>query len=117
MFVIAELPPQIRYKKIITVGVWYDKIIKPPMNLFLRPFCQKILQNQIIKWKDPFTGEINNSNISAPLFIADAPARAQILNILSFNGEYGCNMCQLRTVQCENVSGKKTVRVYPYKKK
>lgn len=116
MFVIAELPPHIRYKNIITVGVWHDKDIKPPINLFLRPFCQKLCENQYIKWKDPETGEENISKISAPLFIADASARAEIQNLLCFNGQYGCNICELKTVACENESGKKLVRVYPYKK-
>lgn len=114
MFVIAELPPEIRYKTIITAGFWYDKNIKPPMNLFLRPFCQTLLNNEIIEWKDPDSEEINQSRIVAPLFIADAPARAQIQNILNFNGEYGCNICELRTVSLENSDGKKMVRMFPY---
>lgn len=116
MFVVAELPPDIRYKNIIIAGIWYEKTIKPPMNLFLMPFCQKILNNKTIYWKSSSTNEVNCSTISAPLFIADAPARAQIQNILNFNGEYGCNICELKTIALENIDGKKLVRTYPYKK-
>lgn len=102
MFVIAELPPQIRYKNIIIAGVWYDCTIKPSMNLFLRPFCQKLKEKQTVEWQDPISGTTCTSKIIAPLFIADAPARAQIQNILNFNGSYGCNICEIKTVACKN---------------
>lgn len=57
------------------------------------------------------------SKIIAPLFIADAPARAQIQNILNFNGKYGCNICEIKTKRCKPVFGKKIIRVYAFPQK
>ncbi|CAD6234319.1 GSCOCG00012389001-RA-CDS [Cotesia congregata] len=47
--------------------------------------------------------------------IADAPARAQVQNIMNFNGRYGCNICEIRTVRAKKIDGKKTCRIYPFK--
>ncbi|XP_074096310.1 uncharacterized protein LOC141525650 [Cotesia typhae] len=117
MFTVAELPEYIREKHIIITGLWYDDHCKPPMNLFLRPICCKLKECFIkgIDWVHPKTGNSVNSKITAPLIIADAPARAQIQNILSFNGRYGCNICEIRTVRSKNIPGKKACRIYPYK--
>lgn len=118
MFVIAELPPSIRYSYIVTFGLWCSNKLKPPMNLFLQPFCTKVQEcfNVGVEWVDSLSGEKHTSKIIVPLFIADAPARAQIQNILNFNGKYGCNICEIKTTRCKRTGGKKTVRVYPYKR-
>lgn len=117
MLTIAELPPEVRNNHIITAGLWFDRTLKPPMNLFLQPFCMKIQKCfDGIEWTDPLTGKNITSIIKAPLLIADAPARAQVLNMLNFNGRFGCNLCEIETKQCSQVSGKRRVRIYPYKK-
>lgn len=115
MFTIAELPEHLRELFIVTVGLWYDDDCKPSMNTFLWPFCLKFKKyfEDGIHWIDRTTGENITSRIVAPLIIADAPARAQIQNILNFNGHYGCNMCEIRTKQCQRVVGKKSYRIYP----
>lgn len=117
MFTIAELPEHLRESFIVTVGLWYDDDCKPSMNTFLRPFCLKFKKyfEDGIHWVDQTTGENITSRIVAPLIIADAPARAQIQNILNFNGHYGCNMCEIRTKQCQRVVRKKSCRIYPLK--
>lgn len=119
MFIIAELPPEIRNNYIITAGLWFDTDLKPPMNLFLQPFCLKIIKcfDDGIQWIDPVTENHIKSTIRVPLIIADAPARAQILNMLNFNGRFGCNMCEIETKQCESITGKRRIRIYPYKKR
>lgn len=70
------------------------------MNTYLRPLCLKLqscfkqggficIHPRIkIKYK---------SQIKAPLIIADAPARAMILNMQYFNGKYGCQTCEIKT--------------------
>lgn len=118
MITIAELPPDVRNNYIITAGLWFDKDIKPEMNLFLQPFCIKIKKclTDGIQWIEPFSKDNVTSIIRAPLFIADAPARAQILNMLHFNGQFGCNICEISTKPCRPLTGKRTVRIYPYKK-
>lgn len=87
------------------------------MNLFLKPIFSKLTQCFInsINWINPISIKTINSKIVAPLMIADAPARAQIQNILDFNGRYGCNICKIRTVKSKKISKKKICRIYPFK--
>ncbi|XP_074115224.1 uncharacterized protein LOC141537917 [Cotesia typhae] len=117
LFIIAELPQDIRDNYVIFAGLWYDNLIKPPMNVFLMPICLKLRKYfcKGIDWTNPKTKEIVNTKIVAPLVIADAPARAQLQNILNFNGRYGCNICEIKTVKCTKIAGKKTVRCYPFR--
>ncbi|XP_044590185.1 uncharacterized protein LOC123268851 [Cotesia glomerata] len=117
MFTIAELPENIRDKFIIVIGLWYDDKCKPSMNLFLKPIFDKLKQCFVdgIDWINPRTGQVTNSKIVTPLIIADAPARAQIQNIMSSNGRYGCNICEIRTVKSKRIAGTKTSRIFPYK--
>jgi len=67
-----------------------------------------------INWLHPQTKIIHSTKIIVPLIIADAPARAQILNIFNFNGQYGCNICKIKTQTCLRIEDKKTVRIYPF---
>ncbi|CAD6233584.1 GSCOCG00012284001-RA-CDS, partial [Cotesia congregata] len=117
MFTIAELPLNIRDKYIIIIGLWYDDSCKPSMNLFLKPIFNKLKQCFVtgIDWINPKTRETIKSKIVAPIMIADAPARAQVQNIMSFNGRYGCNICEIRTVKSKPIAGLKTSRIFPYK--
>lgn len=116
MFTIAELPEKVRESYIIMAGLWYDDQSKPPMNLFLKPICSNLKDCFIdgIDWVDSKTGNTINSKIVALLMIADAPARAQVQNIMNFNGRYGCNMCEIRTVRAKKIVGKKPCRIYPF---
>lgn len=52
--------------------------------------------------------------MTAPLIIADAPARAQIQKILNFNGTYGCNLCEIKTQRCKQIKNVKNANYYPY---
>ncbi|XP_036140791.1 uncharacterized protein LOC118644940 [Monomorium pharaonis] len=116
MFTIAELPEHLRESFIVIVGLWYDTNSKPLMNTFLQPFCKKLNEcfHNGISWIHPTTKKVYTSKIVAPLIIADAPARAQIQNILSFNGKFGCNICEIKTKQCRTIAGKKIIRVYAF---
>ncbi|XP_011689954.1 PREDICTED: uncharacterized protein LOC105451282 [Wasmannia auropunctata] len=118
IFVIAELPEYLRMSFMVMIGLWYDDTCKPLMNVFLQPFCSK-LRNCFyngICWTYPETNEQIISKIVAPLIIADAPARVQIQNILSFNGKYGCNICEIKMKKCKKISGQRSYRIYPFKK-
>ena len=97
IFMIAEIPQHLRENFLIVCGAWYDKK-KPNMNTFLRPFCLKLKEcfEKGITWTNPKTKEQFVSRVTAPLIIADAPARAQVQNILNFNGRYGCNICEIK---------------------
>lgn len=119
MMMIAELPKHLREFFLIPVGLWYNNKHKPLMNTFLLPFCEKFNYyfQQGIRWTHPNTNEVYISKIVVPLFIADAPARAQIQNILNFNGKYGCNICEIKTKRCKPAVGKKIIRIYAFPQK
>ena len=98
MFVIAEVPEHLRDSLMIVAGIWYDTQSKPLMNTFLRPLCEKLndsFQNGVL-WTNPKTQEICVSKLVAPLFIVDAPERAELQNTLYFSGKYGCNICEIK---------------------
>lgn len=50
----------------------------------------------------------------APLFVADAPARADVLNMQHRMGDCGCNLCEIKTRNCKVTEGKRSHRVYLY---
>lgn len=118
MFMILEVPEHLREHFLIITGVWYDANIKPLMNTFLRPFCEKMndIFNHGINWTNPKTNQLCTTRIVAPLFCADAPARADILNMQNHNGTFGCNCCEIKTTPCEKVKvkGKHNRRIYAY---
>lgn len=94
-FVIAEVPLQLRFKFIIVGAVWLDEH-KPYMNTFLKPTVQELksIAELGVKWVHPKTAEEHVSRVTVPVFSADAPARAQIQNILNHGGKNCCNICE-----------------------
>ncbi|KAK3929686.1 LOW QUALITY PROTEIN: Halomucin [Frankliniella fusca] len=95
-FVIAELPPHLRYKYVFVCGIWIDER-KTNLNSYLRPFVTEIsLLNESggVKWVHPKTKLQHSTTVTVPIFIADAPARAQLQNILSHGGKHCCNVCE-----------------------
>jgi len=85
----------------------------------MQPFCSKLQKcfHDGICWTHPETGEKIISKIVAPLIIADAPARAQLQNIVNFNGRYGCNICEIKMKKCEKIGVEKCFRIYPFYEK
>ncbi|KAE8741821.1 hypothetical protein FOCC_FOCC012653 [Frankliniella occidentalis] len=95
-FVIAELPPHLRYKYVLVCGIWIDET-KPNLNSYLRPFVTEISllnENGGVKWVHPKTKLQHSTTVTVPIFIADAPARAQLQNILAPGGKHCCNVCE-----------------------
>lgn len=105
MSMIAELPPHIRENYIVMIGLWYDSDQKPLMNTFHRPFCHKLKQcyEKGIQWKNSKTEHLYVLKVVSPLFNADSPARADVLNTQSFNGKFGCNICEKMTSRCRRI--------------
>ncbi|XP_074098920.1 uncharacterized protein LOC141527394 [Cotesia typhae] len=116
MFTIAELPEHLRESHLVMIGFWCDSDKKPSMNTFFRPFWEKLVTcfTKRIKWIDLITHKEFISKVVAPLFIADAPARAEIQNIQYFSGKYGCNICEIKQKRCQPVVGRKTIRIYKF---
>ncbi|KAE8742012.1 hypothetical protein FOCC_FOCC012453 [Frankliniella occidentalis] len=112
---IAEVPVHLQRSFMIILGVWYGPH-KPDMNTYLKPFAEKmrLLDREGVFWKNPSTGNIEESLVRLAVVVCDAPARAMIQNLLYFSGRYGCNICEIRTVKSTPVPKKKRIRVYPY---
>ena len=91
MFTIMEVPPVLRSSFLIVSGIWFDKKLKPNMNMFLEPFVtslSKIHDEGGVTWKHPDSGLQLQSPVKAPLILADAPARAAVLNMQEHNAKY-----------------------------
>lgn len=114
MYQIAELPEHLRDSHTMVLGLWYDGKNKPRMNTFLQPVVDQVKKCFFdgFSWTNPETNEVVTSKVTAPLFIADAPARATIQNIVNFNGCFGCNTCEIETQPCLPIPNKKNVRAY-----
>ena len=104
---IAELPPKIRssYKNIVPLMFIVGNC--PNFNIIFETFLQKL--KNTIENKVSITIEKNEFNIQLCAFVADAPARAKVLNINQFNGKNGCFHCLNPGI---NLSQKGNKRVY-----
>lgn len=107
---VNELPPHLRAKNILLLGLWFGK--KPVMNVFLQPFvqeCRELESNGFI-----FGNEILPRKVFALLLSADSPARAIVRNVKQFNGKHGCDWCEFEGVTVPTNNGP-PVRYYPYR--
>ena len=102
MFTFVEVPPHLRSSFTIVWGIWFDKHKKPDMNLYLKPFVSalEIINGEGgVTWKHPESNEVHRSPIRAPVIIADAPARAAVLNMQEHQSKYACNTCEQKTTK------------------
>lgn len=121
-YVIIELPPQLRFKFVLINGIWLDNC-KPYLNTYFKPFMQEVrtINTEGIKWVHPRTKEVKTTYITVPSFCADAPARAQIQNILSHGGRHCCNICEQKMKKLPEqpiipgVKRKRRRRVFTYR--
>ena len=107
---VNELPPHLRAKNILLLGLWFGK--KPIMNVFLQPFvqeCRELESNGFL-----FGNEILPRKVFALLLSADSPARAIVRNVKQFNGQHGCDWCEFEGVAVPTNNGP-PVRYYPYR--
>lgn len=103
MITIAELPENLRSNFITPIGLWCDGKCKPTMNTFFKPFCDKLTNyyNEGIKWTNSRNGD-------------EIVSKALIQNIQNFNGNFGCNMCELSMKKCKKIKGKRNKSTYPF---
>lgn len=103
---VNELPPYLRFlkKNIIIAGLWLDNE-PPPMELFLKPFCNelKLLFYEGVKIKNFVYKIICTTGC------ADSVARCKLLNSKQFNGNFGCTFCKHPGVLVK-VGGSKQLR-------
>ena len=91
---VTSLPPDIRYNAeyTMTAALWLGPC-KPPMKLILPPVLSIIskLENNGMELLTPQGPKILKAKLLVGVF--DFPAKAMALNIVQFNGYYGCPYC------------------------
>ncbi|KAL1480323.1 hypothetical protein MTO96_051129 [Rhipicephalus appendiculatus] len=92
-FIINELPPHIRFKNPVLAGLWFGRT-HPQMQLFLQKFVEEVNSTEAVCWQPK-----GNARVSKPHVLCvsvDAPARASVQNMVTFNGYFGCTWCVMR---------------------
>ena len=92
--IVNNLPPDIRMKSenVITASLWYGSC-KPPMQCLLSPVVKTLrkLSTVGITLSTPIGPKTFRGKLQLGVF--DLPAKAAVLNMKQFNGEYGCSTC------------------------
>ena len=91
---IVNLPPNIRFNRkfIILASVWYGPN-KPDMNILLKPILSKL--NELLQRGKLINTSDGRKTMKCKLLLCvfDLPARAMAVNMIQFNGYYGCLIC------------------------
>lgn len=99
---IAELPYRIRIRNALVLGIHAGQT-KAPESMF-KPLIDELLEFEA----NPLQVSIGDKELSLKVriltVVADAPARATILNCKDFSGKHGCNICQVTTFWDSNAS-------------
>lgn len=99
---INELPTITRWQNLLIGELWFGKG-KSYMFLFLNAFVEQFNAIETILWKCFQTGQTLSTKIYMVCCIADAPARAAVMNRKQFNGYYGCPWCYQRGTLVQGV--------------
>ena len=115
-FIVNELPYQLRLlKESMIIGRPSFGEEKPNMRVFLKHIVTElvILERDGILVKSP---SIPHPFVSKVILLAgtcDLPAKCLILNMIQFNGMFGCSKC-IQPGSSFSTSARGTVHVYPY---
>lgn len=104
---ITNLPPDIRMdlRYLLLAGIWLGPV-KPDMVVILQPILDRI--HTLYKEGLPILTPVGHKLLRAKLLcvVFDLPARAMAINLIQWNGRYGCTHCLDEGTQ------KSHVRVY-----
>lgn len=109
--IINELPFTHRFKKenMIFAGFWFGQE-KPQANLFMSKFVdsiQKLYRGVKLFIRD--LGTVEEIKAMIICGTCDLPAKALFLNMVQYNGKYGCQKCKIESEKVDNT------RVHRYK--
>lgn len=89
-----ELPYKLRRNNLFLCGIWFRHDVRVPMNVFLKPFIDELVQlasgfeTTTFRSKEPIFIKVHML-----LGIADSPARYKLQGFKQYNGEYGFPYC------------------------
>jgi len=98
---IGKVAPRLRSRYLIVNAVWVDASA-PTMSVFLKPFVEELKEIHEaggFEWKHPETDDDVKSRVVAPLFVGDAPVRADVLEVMRYNATCGCEKCEAKAVK------------------
>lgn len=91
---ITNLPPDIRMdlRYLLLAGIWLGPV-KPDMAVVLQPILDRIhaLYEEGLPMLTPAGEKVLRAKLLCAVF--DLPARAMVLNLIQWNGRYGCTHC------------------------
>ncbi|KAE8752351.1 hypothetical protein FOCC_FOCC000823 [Frankliniella occidentalis] len=90
---INELPPKLRVKNMLMVGIWVGKS-KPKMEVLLQPFVNECNQLSSTGFNWHHNGEDIHSLVIPMCCCVDSQERYKLLNHRGFMGYYGCTFCE-----------------------
>ncbi|XP_049273652.1 uncharacterized protein LOC125759283 [Rhipicephalus sanguineus] len=64
------------------------------MQLFLTKFVEEVNSTEAVRWQ--YKGNLHASKPHVLCVSVDAPARASVQNMVTFNGYFGCTWCLMR---------------------
>lgn len=113
---INELPFKDRKKRqnTLLVGFWYGSQ-KPNMNIVIHKFRAQI--EKLFNGIEVVLPNGNTITVRGVILMGtcDLPAKCQCLNMMQYNGEYGCCICLCKGITYQ-LGPNSHVHVYPYEK-
>lgn len=101
---VTNLPPDVRMdlRYLLLAGVWLGSV-KPAMSVILQPILDKIhcLYENGIMVSTPSGDKCLRAKLLCCVF--DLPARAMALNLMQWNGHFGCTYCLDEGTQVSHV--------------
>lgn len=104
---------RIMKENVILAGLWF-RPSDPAVNLFLQPIYDQLEElGQAVNLIVPDTDELQTVTASLLCGTCDAPARADFLNHVRFNGNHGCPRCLSKGY---NIKGEDfgNTHIYPF---
>lgn len=89
-------------KNLLLAGIWLGPV-KPDMSIILKPILERIhgLYQEGITIQTPIGRKCLRAKLLCCVF--DLPARAMALNLIQWNGHYGCTYCEDEGTQKSHV--------------
>lgn len=101
---VTNLPPEIRMdvRYLILAGVWLGPV-KPDTSIIFQPILDVI--HSLYETGIPISTPSGTKYLKAKLLccVFDLPARAMVLNLIQWNGRYGCTFCLDEGTQVSHV--------------
>ncbi|KAL3213626.1 hypothetical protein MRX96_007649 [Rhipicephalus microplus] len=88
-FLINELPPNYGMKNCLVGGLRFGR--HPDISLFMGKFVEEVNNFGHLVWRTASSGI--KSTVHAICCCVDVPARAAVMNMVQFNGMFGCPWC------------------------